>query len=35
MKILFLNAYFKPEQIAFSHLENDLLEGIIAAGHDV
>ena len=26
MKILFLDAYFEPEQIAFTHLESDLLE---------
>ena len=35
MKILFLDAYFEPEQIAFTHLENDLLEGLVKAGHDV
>lgn len=26
MKVLFLDAYFEPEQIAFTHLEHDLLE---------
>lgn len=26
MRILFLDAYFEPEQIAFTHLESDLLE---------
>ena len=26
MRIQFLDAYFEPEQIAFTHLENDLLE---------
>ena len=35
MKILFLDAYFKPEQIAFTHLENDLLEGFVEAGNDI
>lgn len=35
MKILFLDAYYEPEQIAFTHLENDLLEGLVAAGHDI
>ena len=35
MRILFLDAYFEPEQIAFTHLENDLLEGLVKAGHKV
>ena len=35
MKILFLDAYFEPEQIAFTHLEKDLLEGLVAAGHEI
>ena len=35
MRILFLDAYFEPEQIAFTHLENDLLEGLVDAGHEV
>ena len=35
MKILFLDAYFEPEQIAFTHLEKDLLEGLINAGNEV
>lgn len=35
MRILFLDAYFEPEQIAFSHLEKDLLEGLVQAGHEV
>lgn len=35
MRILFLDAYFYPEQIAFSHLENDLLEGFINNGHRI
>ena len=33
MKILFLNAYFYPEVIAFSHLEQDIMEGLVKAGH--
>ena len=35
MKILFLNAYFYPENIASSHLENDLLSALVEAGHDI
>lgn len=35
MRLLFLDAYFEPEQIAFSHLEKDLLEGLVKAGHEV
>ena len=35
MRVLFLDAYFEPEQIAFTHLENDLLEGLVSAGHEV
>lgn len=35
MKILFVNAYFVPETIAFSHLEKDLIEGLVAAGHEI
>lgn len=35
MRILFLDAYFEPEQIAFTHLEDDLLEGLVEAGHEV
>ena len=35
MRILFLDAYFQPEQIAFTHLENDLLEGLTKEGHVV
>jgi len=33
MNILFLNAYFYPENIAFSHLEQDIMEGLVRAGH--
>lgn len=35
MNILFLNAYFHPENIAYSHLEHDMIEGLIAAGHEI
>ncbi len=35
MRILFVNAYFEPEVIAFSHLEKDLLEQLTAEGHEV
>ncbi len=35
MKILFVNAYFVPEVIAFSHLEKDLIEGFVENGHEI
>ena len=35
MRILFLDGYFEPEQIAFTHLEHDLLEGLVELGHEV
>ena len=35
MKILFLDAYFYPENISFSHLESDLLNGLLNAGHEI
>ena len=35
MNILFLDAYYEPEQIAFTHLENDLIEGLINDGHKI
>ena len=35
MRILFVNAYFMPETIAFSHLEKDLIEGLVSAGHEI
>ena len=35
MKILFLNAYFAPETIAFTHLETDLINGLLEAGHEI
>lgn len=35
MRILFVNAYFMPETIAFSHLEKDLIEGLVSLGHEI
>lgn len=35
MRILFLDAYFEPDQIAFTHLEHDLLQGLADAGHEI
>ena len=35
MKILVLDAYFEPEQIAFTHLENDLIEAFVKEGHEI
>ena len=35
MNILFLNAYFKPEVIAFTHLEEDILDCLIKKRHAV
>ena len=35
MNILFVNAYFYPENIAFSHLEKDIIEGLQKAGHEI
>ena len=35
MKILFLNAYFMPETISFTHLEQDLIQGFLDAGHEI
>ena len=35
MKLLLVNAYFYPENIAFSHLERDILNGLIAKGHEI
>ncbi len=35
MRVLFLDAYFEPEQIAFTHLEHDLIEGLVKEGHEV
>ena len=35
MKILWLGAYFEPEQTASTHLERDLLTALSQAGHEV
>ena len=35
MRILYLASYFEPEQTAFTHLERDLLEGLVEAGHKI
>lgn len=35
MNILFLNAYFYPETISFSHLERDLIEGLVNNGDKI
>lgn len=35
MRILFLDAYFEPEQIAFTHLESDLLEKLSEEGNQI
>lgn len=35
MKVLFLDAYFNPEIIAFTHLENDIIDALIKRGHEI
>lgn len=35
MNILFLDAYFAPEKIAFSHLEYDLLDKLVEKGNEI
>ncbi len=35
MKILLLDAYFYPEKIAFSHLENDLIDSLVSGGNEI
>ena len=35
MKILFLNAYFAPEVIAYTHLERDIIDSLLRAGHEI
>ena len=35
MKVLFLDAYFNPEIIAFTHLENDIIDTLIKKGHEI
>ena len=33
MRILYLNAYFKPEKISSAHLSEAMRQGLAAAGH--
>lgn len=35
MKLLFLNAYYTPEQTSSTHFETDLLQGIADRGHEM
>ena len=35
MKILVLDAYFEPENTSFSHLEKDIFEALVEAGHEI
>ena len=35
MNILMINAYYLPETIAFTHLEQDLIRGLEERGHSV
>ena len=35
MNILFINAYFYPENISFTHLENDIINELINRGHTI
>lgn len=35
MNILFLDAYYEPETIAYTHLERDLIEGLISRDHKI
>ena len=35
MNVLFLDAYYEPESIAYTHMEKDLIEGLIADGHKI
>ncbi len=35
MKILFLNAYFLPETIAFTHLEQDIMDEALKTGNEI
>ena len=35
MNLLFLDAYYEPETIAYTHLERDLIEGLISDGHSI
>lgn len=35
MKVLLINAYFYPENTAFGHMEKEILDALIARGHEV
>ena len=35
MKILFMNAYFKPESVAYTPLEQGIMDALLAAGHEI
>lgn len=35
MKVLFINAYFYPEKIAFTHLEKDIMETLLENGYEI
>ena len=35
MNVLFLDAYYEPEKTAYTHLESDLIEGLISDGHKI
>ena len=35
MNLLFLDSYFEPETIAYTHLEKNLLEGLVKEGSKV
>ncbi len=35
MKVLFLDAYFYPENTSFSHLEKDIMDVLIEQGHEI
>ena len=35
MKILFLNGYFYPENIAYTHLEQDIIKTLVENGHTI
>ena len=34
-KILFLDAYYEPEKTAYTHLEKDLIQGLVNSGFDI
>ena len=35
MNLLFLDAYFEPEAIAYTHLEKDLIQGLIEKNNNI